>query len=385
MEIEALLAKRYNILASKDVVALKEDKLQRQQYVIQSLGMGTLSAEIRSKFFAKNEEPFEPSEKLITSTYVMLGKRKTKTRMIELEKPHRTTPARAYVALVFCLYLSVEEDCKQVVSNLLPVYLELVDSPDNVFSCLGVSALHLLLKFADKEKLLLEHEEHCLAALDSAYSTHRNGLALILVGQTQSCLFKNFQRATHRRKQITRQWLLRLRQLALGAGNECSAGDLLVGGIIPLLFQHAKLPNADAIELGRLGLSAMLPLFVSETTEKKTFARLFVAMINLMAGAYPIMAHHKDKIMGHLLAATTKLKICDDSKGCSVFALGLHTAALANFIVSSGGRNNTETLLDTIERESGKYQDVLLQVSKEVREYSSDLELRLTRDRHEGL
>jgi hypothetical protein len=171
-----------------------------------------------------------------------------------------------------------------------------------------------------------------------------------------------------------------LRQLALEAGSELSPWDVLVGGIIPLLFQHAKLPNADAVELGRLGLSAMLPLLVSETTEKKTFASLFVAMINLMAGAYPMMAHHRGNIMTHLLAATTKLKMSDDSDGCCVFALGRHTTGLGHVIVASGRNKDAESSLDTIERESDRHQITLIEVAKETRDYAAELASRLMKE-----
>eukprot|EP00526_Cylindrotheca_closterium_P005874 CAMPEP_0113621982 /NCGR_PEP_ID=MMETSP0017_2-20120614/11252_1 /TAXON_ID=2856 /ORGANISM="Cylindrotheca closterium" /LENGTH=572 /DNA_ID=CAMNT_0000531777 /DNA_START=216 /DNA_END=1931 /DNA_ORIENTATION=+ /assembly_acc=CAM_ASM_000147 len=378
-DMAELLAKRQRKRDPEELVNLPGDK-QMQHYVIQSLGMDTLSSAIRSMFFARNEEPFEPREKQTTSTYVMLGRTVTKTQTIEMEKPYRTTPSRAYVALVFCLYLSVEqeEDCMQLVSNLLPVFLELIDSPDNVFCCLGVSALRTLLNMTGKRKCWLGYEGHCIAALNSAFTTHRNGPTptptLILIGVVQSCLFGEiFQDAGQKRKQVTRQWLLQLRQLALGVSSGFSPWDVLVGGVIPLLFQHAKLPNADAIELGRLGLSAILPLLVSETTEKKALASLFVAMINLMAGAYPMMAHHRGKIMTHLLAATTKLKMSDDSEDCCVFALGRHTAGLGHVIVSSGGNKDAEGLLDTIERESDSYQVVLIEVAKEIREYAAEL------------
>lgn len=377
MDILQLLGNMSSTQVTEAVDVLPQDQRQRQQYVIKSLGMRVLSSEIRSMFFARDEKPFEPSGKHDISTYVMLGKRATKTQPIDIEKPYRKTPSRAYAALVFCLLFSVEkeEDCEQLVSCLLPVYLELVDSPDSTFCCLGVSALRLLLAIAGKKRFWLQYEEHCVAALDAAFTTQRNGPALILLGQTQRCLFECIPNASPRRKQTTRQWLLRLRQISLGPCDDFSVGDLLVGGIIPLLFQHAKLTNADAIELGRIGLGAILPLLVSEVTERKTFALLFVALINLLAGAYPVMALHEGKIMAHLLAATTKLKTYRDSAGCSVFALGLHTAALAHVIGTYGLKNDTEkSFLDSVEQNSETYQAVLLEVVKEIREYVANLE-----------
>ncbi|CAJ1941395.1 unnamed protein product [Cylindrotheca closterium] len=334
-DMAALLAKQQSNQVTEKLTVPPEDKAQIKHYVIRTLGMGTLSSVVRTMFFARNEEQFDPDEKRTASTYVMLGRTVTKTQSIAMEKPYRTTPSRAYMALMFCLYLSVEqgEECMQLLSNLLPVYLELIDSPDNVFCCLGVSALLALLNVTGKSKYWLEYEGHCIVALNSAFTTHRNGF-----------------------------W------------PETKANNPSMAATV------ATVSAWDAIELGRLGLSALLPLLVSETADKKIFASLFVALINLMAGAYPMMAHHRGKIMIHLLAATAKLKMADDSDGCCVLALGRHTAGLVHVIVSSGGNKDAEILLDTIERESDRYQIALIEVGKEIREYAAEISNRLMKE-----
>ena len=104
--------------------------------------------------------------------------------------------------------------------------------------------------------------------------------------------------------------------------------SLLVGGIIPLLYQHARkrdcIDNVDALEMGRLGLTALLPIVRYSGgwslnddigTEKrdscptrKLLAPSVISLVYLLQAAYPIMPRHGGKIMSELLALLGNLQ-----------------------------------------------------------------------------
>jgi hypothetical protein len=352
----------------------KEEKRNIRRQVMKSIGMETLSVVVQSHFFGKDEHLWDWDETQL-STYIMMGKQITQPQPVTKEKPYKSLPSRVYVTLAFVCYL-VEEDvvsCLELIPNVLPMCLELVDSSNPVHTSLGTCALIRLLGMTSSSDGWSALKEQSLQVLDLAFATSREGRALILIGQAQSRLLNIAGNDGHQRRQVTRKWLTLLRQSADGGGSDFTTWEVLVGGVIPLLYQHSQSANVDVIELGRLGLSALLPLVGRNFVDTKILVASLVGLINLMVGAYPMMVRHGGKIMSHILAATLELKQsdCDETKSPTVLAL--HTAAVALVIVSGVENSFGEQVLDKIEHNRDTYQENLLEVVAEVRRQAACL------------
>eukprot|EP00584_Thalassiosira_punctigera_P027169 CAMPEP_0172580342 /NCGR_PEP_ID=MMETSP1067-20121228/139709_1 /TAXON_ID=265564 ORGANISM="Thalassiosira punctigera, Strain Tpunct2005C2" /NCGR_SAMPLE_ID=MMETSP1067 /ASSEMBLY_ACC=CAM_ASM_000444 /LENGTH=776 /DNA_ID=CAMNT_0013373081 /DNA_START=48 /DNA_END=2374 /DNA_ORIENTATION=+ len=84
-----------------------------------------------------------------------------------------------------------------------------------------------------------------------------------------------------------------------GSNDERIAGAL-VAGINPLLAHLASFPEAESVEIARIGLSTFLPLIGwsgMRLEVRSAQVSALVGLISLMNGAYPIMPHHGKKIM----------------------------------------------------------------------------------------
>jgi hypothetical protein len=79
---------------------------------------------------------------------------------------------------------------------------------------------------------------------------------------------------------------------------------MLVAGINPLLALLADLPDAAAVEIARVGLSAALPLMAwrgSSLESHSVHIASMACLLLLMKGAFPIMPKHGGKILTEVL------------------------------------------------------------------------------------
>jgi hypothetical protein len=334
---------------------------------------------------------------------------------------------------------------EKILEDVFPICASLVDSTNTTYSTLGAAGFLLVTDVLLQSQLkdttihdvvddnrrkilkrdnndgnnttttnnnaLINFMENTLSVLERAFqSSEGHGPAVVTIGRAQSKLFEimlqrkeknedcyDDDRVRRRRRTVTGHWLTRLEKSSYRPTSEEQCLELLLGGIIPLLSQHAidKNNEADAIEVGRMGLAALLPLTPMTTTDgmgelwgdettRKTQMASMVALINLMFAAHLIMPCHGGKIMSNLLAAAaTATPITNSNKDgwseeknpktpttASIRSMAVLTAAIALNIC---GPKFAGELVQSIEKDHEQYQQKLLTIVSEVRELAGDL------------
>jgi len=343
-------------------------------------GKAALSKSIRAHFFGRDlASVAEDRLSTITTTTTRLHLGRTTTvpnddrEKADDVKAFLNTPSRVHVVMHYLSLLerddlfavqdlSAGDDNRSasfMLEELLPIIYELLSATASSHIGMGASALIRLLGMTlpteDEKKVSITGHEEILAAkrdeflfdeftgsllpvLDLACKTCREGPAFVFLSRAQSMLCyasfmfhqKNGDRLINRsvfvkhRRATTREFLTVLSK----HNHKVSDPDnllwaLLVGGIIPLLHQHATVPeaigNVDAMEIGRLGLKALLPILrysggwctsdmLAEeaplwkyNSSRKLLAPVVLALVHLLHAAYPIMPRHGGKIMSELL------------------------------------------------------------------------------------
>ena len=340
--------------------------------IMRALGITKVASTVRAHFFGRDILLWKPEERV--SSQVILGKRVDSKKPITDQKPFRSVPSRIHAALSFIRLLDEDDSpsTKEILANILPICFELIDSSESTFVALGGSALlHILDHLDQKIDCWRDYIETSIAILNKAFDeSNLEGPVLVVLGQAQSRIFKLYPGETKKRRQVSGKWLSLLHQSSARSVSVPIVWEIAVGGVIPLLYQHAELPNADSIEMCRKGLAALLPLTCGDTFNSKTQIASFIALINLMVGSYPIMHRHGGKIMSYLLSSIASLRLdCGDEK-IATRLLGIHTAAVASVIC---GPRFAGELLKTVEKED-LYQETLKQVLVEVQACTSNLE-----------
>ena len=142
-------------------------------------------------------------------------------------------------------------------------------------------------------------------------------------------------------------------------GGDVRISAALVAGMNPLLELLAEFPEAASTEIGRVGLSALLPLVgwrgMSLESRSIQIAAL-CGLIALMNGAYPIMSNHGTKVMVELVALLHRTRIdaeflaktpatrnCgqanDEVSTLLARQLALYTAAIALIVCGKGAED----------------------------------------------
>jgi hypothetical protein len=332
--------------------------------VLTSLDTLQLAKAIREHFFGQDMELWEPETRVVTQ--VVMGRRVTKTEPVVKDKPFIAIPSRVNVAIGFLQRLSKEEKVpsasRALFVQMMPIVFELLDAAGAAHIALGTSSLiHLLDTVTPSKEYIEGFAEPAISALDLDFTSRREGPLLLLIGQAQIRLLPLLNETNKRRRQLTKRWFSLLLHSSVRPTTIDLCLELLLGGIIPLLLQHSQQPNADAMELGRLGLSAILPLLANEFTSASIKAAALIALINLMIGAYPIMPDHGSKIMCHLLAFGLSLTPSTTSTGgdygnSGIRQLCIHTGAVALHVC---GEKNAGKLLDDLERARDDYQEAM--------------------------
>jgi hypothetical protein len=339
------------------------------------------------------------------------------------------------ILLVPAMIDDIDNTCRQsVLENIFPICAALLDSKNAFFGSLGAAGLLRASEVLAPRRMDPEStdfvpdqivlQKRCNAEADGAWtnfienaltvleqalqSSSDRGHVVVAIGRAQSRLFeaillggeenKNDDRFRRRRMSVTEQWLLILERSLYHPSTETQQLELLLGGVIPLLSQHAvdERSDADGMEFGRLGLKALLPLtthnaarvdssqhFGETNVGKKTQMASMVALINLIFAAYPMMASHGGKIMSHMLtaaaSATPPINECEKEEGIikekppkndSIKNLAILIAAIVLVVCEP---NFAPHLLESIENNRGQYQENLLSVVAEVRELAAGL------------
>ena len=271
-------------------------------------------------------------------------------------KPYQKFPSRLYAVLVFVSLLDdgTLSDREEILEQMAPICYALLDSARDVATGIGaVLTLRLWNMVIPREfvgcrtaistkRSLQNLANNLLLALDAVVQSCRNGCTLALVGLTQRALLLALNDCVLRRRQATQQWFM-----LLGRARHVPIDPKLVWGIlvtlIPLLYDHAALhEQADALELGRLGLSALFPLLRGDAGHQPARVvpvLVLMALSNLLVAAHPIMPRHSQKILCELLAC---LRQTDDKQ---TRLLCLHVSAMAVVICGDGALTFLDQLL----------------------------------------
>jgi len=323
-------------------------------------------------------------------------------------KAFHETPSRVHAALHYILLLEKKdfvsdnnnvEKGSQILEEILPIIYELLSDHEQAYIALGsASVLRILqlIQTVDNQGYTVPQGQRCVwnkytqnlvSVLDLACRTCREGAPMVFLARAQSMVCQTAplwcddnaqgghsgtttnattmqQQQLQHRRNTTRYFLTILDK----HNHRVSDPDhllwaVLVGGILPLLYQHATVPecieSTDAVELGRLGLTALLPIIRYSsgwkvetedlTTSKETFddnngeavkvnatrkllAPSLLALVYLMQAAYPIMPRHGGKIMSEIVGLLQNLEqqgLSNTTDEISVQDLVLNTAGIA--------------------------------------------------------
>ena len=269
--------------------------------VCESIGWTAVAKQIRAYFFARDHN--------VVQTMVDTSPKKPLTYPLQLtnampsEPGYRSTPCRVYAALQFISILPTSN--QETLAELLPICYTLIDSHLATHISLGASALTRLLTLSTNQDVL-PFQDSILSVLQLALQVSRREAPVLgLLGVAFSEAFTKLPHCAKERRQTTATLL------SIVEKNQYAQSDhdgfflsVIMGGLIPLLHQHAQLPNADMLELGRAGLRTLLPLVSWEfgLAGKKLQVASLVALTHLLWGAYPIVPGHGGQLMSELLA-----------------------------------------------------------------------------------
>jgi hypothetical protein len=330
-----------------------DDQEDLKWHALHELGMSEMARDVRAHFFGRET---------VTTTTVTPRPRPNKYPLeFKLERGPNDSferrPSRVHVALHF---ISLCRESTLVLEHVLPICYALLDATSKHIA-MGAAALlhlfHLMNGSSDFAEALLD-------VLERTCRTTREGPAVFLVCLAQSRVFTILTHRKKERRQAT-QYLLTVLERNSAIRNDALLLGLLVGGIIPLLQQHAEEPEADALELGRLGLTTLLPLLQWDASPETQVAAL-VAFIHLMMGAYPVLPRHGGKVMCQLVAClghATRLG------GQEICIIPMATTAAAVALVLCGER--ASVILDQVETED--FDPMLVQHAKAIRDEATRL------------
>jgi hypothetical protein len=379
--------------------------------VLTSLGIESMAKSVRAHFFGRD----------MSEGATALGNNKSATRLHlgrtvsysppsndPLNRPYQEIPSRVHVALQFISLLDIHTTTVNlpILDDLLPICYELLMASTDEIRALGAAALlHLLKCAATPTDLWSQTVDSLLPPLDHACKTCRLAPAVAVIGLAQTQLFRQLSSSTStrqnhlapffardRRRQATQNWLLVLHQNSVKMGDPLQWG-LLVGAVLPLLADHIAAENADAMELGRLGLTALLPLLQTEPALTSLWSggddndgddddqkRLLtsrvrleipllalVALSQLLVAAHPIMPRHGGKIASALLACMGHHHLQQQQEASAVLtvAVAQHVAALALVVCGARARAVLEQVLDYKEEYDVEFLRLIEQVQQE--------------------
>ena len=347
-----------------DIHLMTEDQ-EVSKLVCDELHWENVAKAVRAQFFGKEDDTHEdtlvrPSRPL---TYPLKVSAPLPTK-----PAHRREHARIHAAMLFVK--RIVSPSKQVLSEILPICYSLIDSSLASLVAIGSTALMVLLDACKETEDWKDFEDTIVSILEIASKTSSDPVAL---GHVCLACSRTFERLPHRGKDRRRFILRFFQSVTYKMRNRSDENGVLrgviIGGLIPLLNQQTA--NAEAMEVGRLGLRVLLPLLRWDfgLSGRKVQVAAVVALTNLMVAAYPIMPHHGGKIVCELMACWghTKRNLqdarleADEKELCVVvLALATHASALALVFCGDPARRALE------EVRTSKFEPVMVEHAAEV-------------------
>ena len=233
--------------------------------------------------------------------------------------PFNKMPSRIPPALRLLRSLCFPHVTSSVWELALPILLSLIDSIKPADQALaGSTLLHLLdectpTSFIHSGPSFFETSTRVLTTVCQSCN---DPIVMLIMCEVRSRIFKivgpvfdvNQSGILRRRATASLLSLVKSTSYCGPNGDEESVariGSVLLGGIHPLMKQHAALLNADSLELGRLGLSTLLPLIRWDSQTllgRRVQIGAISCLISLMMGCYPILPRHGGKIMSELIS-----------------------------------------------------------------------------------
>jgi hypothetical protein len=276
---------------SLNIFMLEQDLVSQ---LCRTLSFDRVTNAVRRQFFDRIEEPEKTKMPLV---YPL-----PRSSTLKGEPAYERQESRIHALLH--LIQHIPSITTSLMAHLLPMCYALVDSARPQLVAMGSATLIAVFN-KSTNALVRDMEEPLLSVLDLAMRTASDARALGILGMATS---KAFQVLPHRRKERRRFVFKLVDRIRVNqsrqSDDEGILRALLVGGLIPLLQQQADEPTAEAMEVGRLGLEALLPLLRWDwgLSGRKVQLAALVALVNLMSAAYPIMPNHGGAILCELLA-----------------------------------------------------------------------------------
>eukprot|EP00934_Nitzschia_sp_Nitz4_P000736 Nitzschia sp. Nitz4//scaffold4_size323378//225114//227129//NITZ4_000688-RA/size323378-processed-gene-0.215-mRNA-1//-1//CDS//3329553483//736//frame0 len=340
-----------------DVPLVNQEEKASPSTVINTLGVPQVARALRVFVLSPH---LAHGQETVVEDLVIMGRRVRRPQLAPSDGTNKMASSRILATLNFVRSIDfvTSVDTQETLRELVPVCLQLLDSLSKSHAALGVSVLFQLLEMIKGPRAWDEYEDELFSKLDSTFTVHREGPIVLLIGRTQFKLLSRQKESSKRIRQLCQRWLARLHDVSQGAVVKNSRRLILQAGVVPFLHQLSCLPNAQGIEIGRLGLTTLLPLVLFMEVEDKTRFAAMIALINLMHAAFPMMHHHGGKMMCHFLGAfdVTRSTDCTKDEKC-LRDVALHCAALC--LVICGER--AQAILDEVKSEEGKYQAAFVQ------------------------
>ena len=232
-----------------------------------------------------------------------------------IERPSRSVaPIRVFAALKF------PDVSSAIFSEVLPVIFTLIDSSHGHLQAFGASLLLLLLKEStttsfhsttiDSRDQSRFHNTEKILSLGCRTCDCAVTLYILSTARCQLFEMLPFQETNTFRRNAASSMLNRVQKSSYsGPGGKPESLELLyvmlAGTLQPILHKLAQLPNANSMELGRQGLSIILPLIRWDSNTpsgRRIQISSMSCLSSLMMGAYPMMVRHGEKIMAELLS-----------------------------------------------------------------------------------
>ena len=237
------------------------------------------------------------------------------------EEAQKERPARCVSTIRIFAALKFPVMSPAIGSEVLPVIFTLIDSCHCHLQAFGASLLLHLLRESTSTSFLSATrnpgDQHGIfhnteQILSLACRTCDSALPLYILSKASYSLFEIMppqEMNTLRRNSASALLNRILKSSHGGPGAKDETLELLCamlgGSLQPLLHKLAQLPDANAMELGRQGLSVLLPL-IRWDSNTRYGRRIQVAsmacLTSLMMGAYPMMIRHGGKITSELLS-----------------------------------------------------------------------------------
>lgn len=420
---------------------------ERRSFVIKMLGGPMIIRQVRAHFFGRDLHGMEnlaqrSNHREGLSIATQMGRRVSKTNNnpnsdnTDGVPVYERAPSRI-VATMNALRLllvpemmdEIHEGCSEIIlEEAFPICAALLNSKNPLFTALGAAGFLRVIDALDPRKIgsvsrdasdaWTTFADNTLTVLDRSMQVGSDrGHVMVAIGRVQSRLFEvmlfegnknksceqnrmkkedtdhHFRR---RRLHVTEKWLLSLQRSQYYTTNQRQSLELLLGGVIPLLYQCAvdERCEADGMEVGRLGLAALLPLITRlDTAEqlgglingKKTQLASLVALVNLIFAAHPVMVGHGGKIMCSLLSAAAFMTESNSTDECknenssieeispTIDSIRSMAILIAAFTLEIPNCKFAGQLLDSIENDCLQYEQSLLTVVSDVREVAASL------------